>query len=259
MQSIPTPRDSFGGSNELKNYWHPTAAWEQFKTLLERKWFCDLLTVATVVISYLLWYNFNRPPIGSNSGFILYPDQHVLLSTSLFDPNYWPGVFIPQAFGMPSALFYAAFFDSSGGSYSIATFATVVIVDVCGGLCLFRMVSIWLNRHQTPYQFALFAVVIYSFNAYRTLSGFGTYGGYFSEGLFSAGSVAPLLILAYFTYLTVFVNRSFALLLGFVSFFLLSAFPNGTITLLEEFAGFVLLLLCTGLLPSGEKRRGSFS
>ena len=211
--------------------------------LFKRTWFCELLAVAIVVVSYLLWYNFSQPPIGSNTAFLLDPYQHIILSTSLFDPNYWPGVFVPQAFGMPLALFYGAFFIPTGGSYSVAVFSSVVIIDACGGLCLLRMVSLWLRRHDVSAPYALFAVLVYSFNAYRTLSGFGTYGGYFSEGLFSPGSVAPLLILAYLAYLTIFVRRRFAFLLGFASFFLFSAFPLGTITLVEEFALIVGVLI----------------
>ena len=75
---------------------------------LVSRWAPYGLTIAIVLTSYLIWFRFNDPPIGSNSAFVLFPWRHVALSTSLFDPYYWPGSFTPQAFGTPYELYLLA-------------------------------------------------------------------------------------------------------------------------------------------------------
>lgn len=202
-----------------------------------------IASAGLVALSYLIWYNFNAPPIGSNEVFNLHPWRQVGLSLSLFDPYYWPGSFVPQAYGTPYLIYYGTWFTVSGGSYSFATFFTIASLDCAGGMCLFYLVSKWLSAHRIPRQYALIAVLIYSFNVYKILSGYGTYGGYFSLGPFSAGDPAALIILTFLTYLALSRTWKYALVLGVFSFFVFSYFPNSTLILSEEFIVVLLFLL----------------
>jgi hypothetical protein len=198
---------------------------------------------AIVIVSYLLWYDFNRPPVGSNWSFNLFPQLHYGLALSLFTPYYWPGSFIPPGLGTPLELYYGAFYAASGKSYSLALFGSVVTLGVLGGLSLTYFIVRWLGWYRAPRMLGLFGVLIYSFNAYTLLNGYGTYGGYFSTNLFAPGDPAPLLILAFLTYLTLFRSRTYALVLGVASFFMFSAFPFGTATLAEEYLVVLVVLL----------------
>ena len=83
---------------------------------------------------------------------------------------------------------------------------------------------------------------MYSFNVYKTLSGYGTYGGYFSVGPFSPGDPAFLVILGFFTYLALFRDRRYSIAVGLVSFFALSYFPGSTLIIGEEFLVLFLFL-----------------
>ncbi|MCI4324164.1 MAG: hypothetical protein L3K03_09195, partial [Thermoplasmata archaeon] len=185
--------------------------------------------------SFLLWYNFNSPPINSNIGFDIFPWRQVSLSGSAFNPYIWPGSYVPWILGAPPQAFYGTFFTASGQSYSFALFATVASIDIIGGVCLFYLLQRWLARFHIPAPYALFGVLIYAFNDYKLLSGFGTTDGYFSAGLLTAGDPAILLILTFLTYLSLFRGQRYLLVLGAFSFLAFSNFPTGTLILAQEY------------------------
>jgi len=202
-----------------------------------------LITLSLVLTSYMIWFRFDAPPVGSNSSFNLFPWRQVGLSTSLFDPYYWPGSFVPQALGTPYQAYYGVWFTLGGSSYAAGIFATIVPLDCLGGLCLSYFLLRWLRTHGVSAYYCLIGALVYSFNVYKTLSGYGTYGGYFSLGPFSAGDPALLLVLVFLTYWALFRSLDYALVLGAVTFLVFSYFPTGTLTLVEEYlVAFAVLL-----------------
>ena len=196
-----------------------------------------------VLVSILTWYNFNLPPINSNIGFDLFPWRQVGLATSPFNPYIWPGSYVPWAVGTPLVAYYGVFFSASSGSYSIALFAGLTLIDVLGGLCLLYLIRIWLLRIGIQPEYALLGVIIYSFNGYKLLNGFGVTDGYYSNGLLTSGDPAILVILAFLTFLTLFRSRYYVLLLGPFSFVALSNFPTATLVLTQEYILVLLVLL----------------
>jgi hypothetical protein len=205
--------------------------------------FLYLISGMLVIGGFLLWYNFNTPPINSNIGFDLYPSRQVALALSPFNPYLWPGSSIPWTLGLPTALYYGGFLALSGDNTAVALFLCIAVLDVLGAISLCFLASVWLKRFGFGPEFALAAVLIYTFNAYRLLSGFGTSDGYLSGGILTPNDPAVLLILTALTYLTLFRHRVYALLLGFAAFWLFGSFPIGTLTLFEEYGAVVLVLL----------------
>ncbi len=201
------------------------------------------LSALFVVISYFLWFNFHAPPINSNIGFDLYPLRQVSYVTSPFDPYLWPGSYVPWTLGMPVELYYGTFYAASGGSYAVGLFAAVVVLDTGGALCLLYLATRWLRRFSIPMEYGLFATLIYAFNGYRLLNGFGTTDGYLSAGILTVGDPAILLILAFLTYLALFRGRIYLLALGAFSFFAFSNFPTASLTLLQEYPLVLVVLL----------------
>ena len=202
-----------------------------------------LISVLFVVLAYLLWFDFHAPPINSNIGFDLYPLRQVSYATSPFDPYLWPGSYVPWALGMPVELYYGSFYTASGGSYPVGLFASVVLLDAAGAACLFYLAARWLARFGVRREFGLFATLIYAFNGYRLLNGFGTTDGYLSAGVLPAGDPAILIILAFLTYLALFRGRVYLFALGAFSFFAFSNFPTATLTLLQEYGAVLAVLL----------------
>jgi len=223
-----------------------------------RRAFLYGLSAATVLVSYLLWYNFRSPPINSNIGFDLYPLRQVGLSTSPFNPYLWPGSYVPWTLGSPIEMYYGSFFAVSGGSYSFGLFGSVVLLDAAGAVCLFYLAARWLARFAVREEYALFSVLIYAFNDYRLLNGFGTTDGYLSAGILPDGDPALLILLTFLTYLSLFRGRRYLLVLGAVSFFAFSNFPTASLTLLQEYAVVLAVLLgyrWASLGPGGRPRR----
>ena len=211
------------------------------RRLLSRPAVLYYAAAGIMIASYAIWFNFSAPPIGSNSTFVLYPWRHVNLALSLFNPYYWPGSFTPQAIGTPVRAFYGVWFTASNGSYSVATFLTIVPLDAAAAVCLFYLTSRWLVNRGFSEAYGLLPVAVYSFNVYNTLSGYGTYAGYFSEGPFSPGDPAFLIILGFLMYLTLYRDRRYAIAVGLVSILPLSYFPNSTLIFGEEFLALLLV------------------
>jgi len=205
--------------------------------------YCYILTMATVSASFLLWYNFSAPPYGSNNVINLFLIRQVNLSSSLFTSYYWPGTYIPQAFGAPYAFAFGGLFAASAGSLSVPQFTLLLVVNVSGGLCLFSLVSRWLSRYSIPKDFGLVSVLVFSFNSYYTTNGYGTYAGAFAEGPFTPGDPAILVVLGFLAYLALFRDLRYVLLLGLVSFFAFAIFPISTYVLTVEFLVVILVLL----------------
>jgi len=215
-----------------------------------------VLSCFIVLCSFLLWYDFSAPPISSNIGFNLFPLRHLAFSLSPFSPYYWPGSFIPKSFGAPDALYYGLFYWSGGSNYSIGLFGSVVVLDALGALCLTYLLFRWLDQLSFHHAYALFGVLLYSFNAYKLLSGYGTYGGTFSDGPFAAGDPALLLILIFLTFLVFYRSPRYCLLLGFATFFIFSAYPFGTLILGIEYIAVVLVFVLYRLFEY--RQRGRF-
>jgi hypothetical protein len=201
------------------------------------------LSAVVVAASILIWYRVSAPPYGSNTVINLYPWRQVNLASSLFAPFYWPGSYIPQAFGAPYAFLVAPLQTVSGGSLWFPQLTLLLTINVVGGLCLFRLVKGWLNRYGIAPVYALISVVIYSFNPFYVTNGYGTYAGVFAEGPFGPGDPAFLIILVFLTYLALFRSLKFVALLGVASFFAWCIFPSTTeIAVLEYLAAFAVLL-----------------
>jgi hypothetical protein len=202
-----------------------------------------VISAFIVLISYLLWYNFKSPPINSNMGFDLFPWRQVDLSFSPFNPLIWPGSYVPWAFGTPLQMYYGTLFSASGGSYSIGLFLSVLLIDIAGGLCLYYLVTKWLRGIGIRSEYALVGVLIYAFNDYKLLNGFGVTDGYTSNGILTPGDPALILILTFLTFLTLFRTRQYVLILGVFSFFAFSNFPNGSLLLVQEYLVALAVLL----------------
>jgi hypothetical protein len=198
-------------------------------------WILYAVSGGLVAASFLLWYNFSSPPINSNLGFELFPWRQVALAVSPYNLYIWPGSSVPWTLGSPFIGFYGVALTASGGSYSAALFLSVVPLDIVGGLCLFYLLERWLARFKISSEYALFGVLIYAFDDYKLLNGFGTPNGYFSAGIWGPGDPAIIVILTFLTFLTLFRGLRYALLLGAFSFLAFSDFPNGTLVLAEEF------------------------
>lgn len=202
-----------------------------------------LVSVAAIVVSYLLWFNFNSPPINSNTGFDLYPWTAVGLSDSQVNPFAWSGPYVSTVFGVPSQLYFGALLTLSESNYGVAYFLSFAIVDSLGAVCLCYMLMKWLGRFGVRQEYALIGVLIYTFNEYRLLSGFGTTDGYASLGPFAFGSPAVLVILLFLSYLTLFRSLAYALVLGIASFFAFADFPLSTLIVTVEYLAVLAGLL----------------
>ena len=205
---------------------------------------CLYLSSAFIVLaSFLTWYRFDSPPINSNTGFDLYPWREIGVSLSPFNPFIGGGSYTPWVLGSPEAGDDGLFYSATANSYSGALFASVVSVSVLGGVCLTALLIPWLGRFGVRPEYALLGVVTYAFNDYKLLSGFGTTDGFFSSGLFLATDPALLTILGYLTFLTLFRDRRFALLLGAFSFLAFSNFPTSSLVLVQEYLVLVAILV----------------
>ncbi len=212
-------------------------------SLTVRAHFEYLLIVALVLFSVLIWFNFSAPPYGSNTVVNLFWLRQLNYSASLFNTFYWPGSYVPQAFGTPVGATYGAIYAASGQNLAIPLFAVLATVNVAGAICLFELVSRWLARYSIPRYYALIAVVSICFNAYYVTNGYGTWAGYYAEGPFTPGNPSFLLILAFLTYLALFRNWRYSLLVGLVSFFAFALWPIATVISVLEYVGVLLLLL----------------
>jgi hypothetical protein len=196
-----------------------------------------------VTASFLLWFNFRSPPINSNIGFNLYPWRQVGAALSPFDPYVWPGTYTPWTLGVPTELYYGSFYTVAGNNYAVALFGSVVLISAIGGACLCYLLIAWLERFAIRPEYALIGVLAFAFNDYKLLSGYGTTDGFYSSGLFLATDPAILVTLAFLTFLAIFRDIRYSLLLGVFSFFAFSNFPTATLILLQEYFVFLILAL----------------
>ena len=137
-------------------------------------------------------------------------------------------------------MFYGAIYILTGGDYAVAFFIPNLIIEFFGASSLFKITSTILNHYDIDRKYGFYSVVLFSFNAEIIV------GGLWANGLFDLGT-SFLPILVYISYLSVFKNRKYYLLLVFASFYLFYSFPggypNGAIILFEEFLISLFILL----------------
>ena len=202
-----------------------------------------LLVTAIVIISNLLWYNFNYPPVTGNSGFNIYPFRSLFNSLKPYNFYSWPVSYISPILGLPDNLIYSVFYFISFNSYGFAIFMSSIIWEIFGAVSLFYLSKKFLKYNNLNERFAFFSVIFLAFNEEIVN------GAQFDTG-------ASILITAIaIIYLVIFQSYKYSLLAGVYSFFLFAGFPGGTLTYLEEIILMVLLFFIVIIILKKYKNR----
>jgi hypothetical protein len=196
------------------------------------------LIPAIVLISDLLWFNFKLPINNGNNPFYSLNSSYILkMILYPVDIHNWPGSLNPVAFSnYPGVLFSGTIYSFTGNNYPLTVFLLGYIWQLIGAYVIYYVSGLFLDWENLDKRYSIFAVFLYLFN----------------ESLIQSNpflSNMPLIItFVLISYLALFRNKRFILLLGFYSFFTTGDFPYLTIQLMEIFIvlifiGFLVLII----------------
>ena len=195
-----------------------------------------LYTVIIIILSVVLWYNFNSPPIAANTGFPVNIFRYVNHFYLPFNFYSWPVSFNPMVSYLPGTMLMSFFSLLADNNYSVSYFIYNIFFEVMGGMTLFYLSSEFLSKYKIPPVYSMLSVVFYAFNVALILD----------SGTFETGT-AQLIIIIFLIYMSIYRSKYYIFLLGFASFFIMYPFPgggaDGGLILIEEFIFVILVFL----------------